>query len=502
VTEQNLCVISVDIGTSSVRACLVNDSLEIIHKSQFALCLETDLSGKAIQDAEEVLEKTLKCIKEAREWACENQLEVQGISFSNAVSSLVPLDRHLNPKGPIFTYADTRSHREARQLRDETKREIFQYTACPMHASYWLPKLLWLKKNIADLFNCHYFCTIKDLIIHRLSGKFVTDYSNAVATGLCDIRTKDWDDHLLSIAGIKKSQLPKVLPTWTIFKPGKQFQKDGNPVIVLGATDGVLSSLGAGAFEPGQVTTMIGSSGACRIASSSPLTTDKENIIWSYPLDKGIWIRGGAMNNGGLVMQWAANNFYKSNKSNLQEALELLLAQAAKVKPGSDGMIFLPYIYGERAPIWNEHARGVFFGIHADHGPSHFSRATLEGILYALYSIFVNIAADFENKDRIEVRASGGYIKSDLMLQMQADLFDVEVKIPANLEGSAIGAAALAFRAINLFSSYKEVSNRIVIKKTYKPNNDFVSIYRKGFNQFETLYSNLKSIMVEMGTEK
>ncbi len=496
--ESKKNVISVDIGTSSVRACLVNADLHILHQSQTALGLETDHTGKAIQNAKEIIQKAVGCIREIQQLASEMHATIEAISFSNAVSSLVPLNRNFEPNGPVFTYADTRSHRQAEILREDKETGRFQFTACPMHASYWLPKLLWLKQEAPELFKSDYFCTIKDLLIYRLSGQFVTDFSNAVATGLCDVRKKNWDEKLLKIAGVSHQQLPAIQPTTFVLEMhGKETGLTPIP-IVLGATDGVLSSLGAGAVRPGQVTTMIGSSGACRIACNRPLVDKAYNVIWSYPLDETLWIRGGAMNNGGLAMRWAAEIFHEHRAGDEESALDMLLAEALPIDPGAEGLVFLPYLFGERAPIWNEHARGVYFGIGSYHKKGHFSRATLEGILYALYSIYEIISNDQQGE--IEIRASGGYVRSDLMLQIQADMFGQPVHVPNNLEGSSIGAAALAFKAVGVIKKLTDVTDRIGVKKAFYPDGENHRIYIDLFARFTRLYEILKPLMEAEGS--
>jgi gluconokinase len=485
-------------GTSSVRSCIVDLSLSILHNSQNEVSLSTDFNGKAEQDPEEIIGKSINSIQDALSWAKKESFEVSAISFSNAVSSLIALDEHFNPKSPVFTYADTRAHLEADYVKKNFQSAIFRNCACPIHASYWLPKFIWLKSNYSEIFDSNYFCTLKDLLIYRLTGFFITDQSNTAATGMSNVNTKDWDDALLDIAGIKRSQLPKTKPTTYILTTTEDSLPKGIPV-VLGATDGVLSSLGAGAYQPGQVTTMIGSSGACRIAAHKPLINDDRNVIWSYPLDEDIWIRGGAMNSGGLVTQWAANCFYGKHENDKDRQMTLLNADAEKIAAGADGLLFLPYIFGERAPIWNEQARGTFFGIHHGHQREHFSRAVLEGVLHALHSIFMIIQVD--HKSLIEIRATGGYLKSPLMLQIQADMFGFPVRVPENLEGSSIGAAMLAYKALGDVHSYGEFDEHLSIKEYYSPDSENHRSYQKIQKQFDDLYKNLAPLMGSKGAQ-
>jgi len=493
-------VISVDLGTSSVRACLVNHSLEILSQTRIPVSLVTDAKGKAVQDAEDIIKAGIVCIRDTLQWAGQKGYVPSALCFSNAVASLVCLDSEFKPLRSALTYVDLRSHKQAEGLIEEYGSRYFSNTATPMHASYWLPKFLWLKDQDLDLSPCNYYCTIKDLFVYRLTGQFVIDASNAVATGMCDVGTGDWDQRLLEIADISKTQLPQIKPTTQVYDLiTKAILPEGSENdgirIVLGAIDGVLSSLGAGAFKPGQVTTMIGSSGACRIAAKAPLIDSEALQTWSYPLDEGIWICGGAMNNGGLVTQWLVENFSETRLVD-DAAYDEMFQAAASVGAGARGLIFLPYLFGERAPIYDENARGVYFGLHANHHREHFARAGLEGILFALYSIFEIIHA---SDDEIEVRATGGYLRSELMLQIQADIFGVPIQIPSNLEGSSIGAAALALKALGEISSFDEISRFIPIEKTYLPEPMNTAIYREIFDRFQALYSHLQPMFPVLG---
>lgn len=489
-------ILSVDMGTSSVRACLVSPKLKIMHQSSRNLQLITDAKGKAEMDAEKIIQKTLTCIRETFKWAETQGIPVSAISFSSASAGLVCLDAEFKPLRPLLTYADMRATKESQWLIETYGRKAFAHTAAPVHASYWLPKLLWLKHQGLLHFESLRFCTIKDLLIYRLTGKFVIDAANAAAVGMLDARKIIWDERSLEIAGIKAAQLPQILPTTTVLESQKSFldRSSGEkhtPKIVLGAMDGVLACLGVGAYRPGQMTTSLGSSGACRIATPSPQIAQADHRIWSYPLTEDLWISGGAMNNGGLVTEWLVENFSTSRESTEEAFTEMLLA-ASKIKPGADGLLFLPYLFGERAPIYNEQARGVYFGLHNRHHRGHFARAGLEGILFALYSIYDILQAS--SGKVIEIRAAGGYLQSDLMLQIQADIFGQPILIPSEHEGSVIGAAALAQKAMGIIPGFDALDEHFTIQKEFKPDHAAHSIYQDCFARYKKLYECLSPV--------
>ncbi len=483
-------VISLDMGTSSVRACLVDESLHILFQHSISVKLDTGLDGRAEQDAHEIINASLDCLAMLNQWAQARGILPLALSFSNAVASLVILDDQYQPLLPALTWADTRAAVQAQELKERLNTELYQRTACPQHASYWLPKLRWLRETNRMPAAAAYFTTLKDLLIFQLTGKFVMDASNAAATGLRNVRSGDWDDLALREAGISQTRLPLIRSTTERFEILDNFVSQraalsSKTILVLGATDGVLSSLGAGAFETGQVTSMVGSSAACRVAAETPDTSDEHQRLWSYPLTDSMWVRGGAMTNGGLVTQWFANNFY----SDQPNELEKMLADAATIPPGAGGLLFLPYLYGERAPIYDEHARGVFFGLHGSHTRAHVARAAQEGVLFSLASIYQVLSTSI-GKVR-EVRATGGYARSAFLLQLQADIFNFPVSVPANYEGSSIGAAALAFLAIGAYPDFSPVRDAIQIERVFSPNQVDAALYAARLERFKQLYTSL-----------
>jgi gluconokinase len=262
--------------------------------------------------------------------------------------------------------------------------------------------------------------------------------------------------------------------------------------------DGLLSSLGAGAFRPGQVTTTIGSSGACRVAAQMPLIGEGPLRTWSYPLDEGLWIRGGAMNNGGLVTRWLVENFSKSGSAD-DGAYRDFFEAAGAVAPGADGLLFLPYLYGERAPIYDEHARGVYFGLTAAHSRAHLARAGLEGILFALYSIYDMVRGDEATST---IRATGGYLRSELMLQIQADIFGLPIATPENLEGSVVGAAMLGMKALDVIQDYAELDHLLPTLRTFEPEEARHAVYQENYQRFKALYRAVKPLFQSDGDKK
>ena len=240
--------------------------------------------------------------------------------------------------------------------------------------------------------NTYKFLSIKSYIIQQLTGEYAIDYSLASATGLLNIQTIKWESEALAYAGITESKLPQLAPIF--HSPGelrKEYQKSlrlsPSTKIILGSSDGCMAALGAGVWGEGKATITVEDSGAVRVISKEVLRDDKHRFF-NYILSENCFVSGGPTNNGGVVFEWFAKHFGDfKNPYEIESTMENLINEASNVAVGSDGLVFLPYLLGERAPIWNANARGCYFGLNINHERKHFIRATIEGILYEIYSI-------------------------------------------------------------------------------------------------------------------
>lgn len=499
ISSPHNAILAVDLGTSSARSLLVDPYLNILASFSIPLSLEESFSGFAEQDPNAVFSAAFEVIRQAANFATQEGILVLGICFSNAVSSLLALDSGDNPLGLVMIWADSRSHRQVAALSHRAQ-QLYTRTGCPLHTSYWLPKLAWLYENQPDKFSrARRWLTIKDYVVWRLTYKFFTDFSNAAATGLLNLTTLDWDPLAIYLAKVDLDKLPQVHPT-TFSLPllPEVATKLGLPIqtpLILGAGDGALSSLGSGAVAPGQTTTMIGSSGACRTVAFQPVLSDPLARTWSYPLLNDLWVIGGAENSGGLVVEWFQSMFQNDiSGEQYSETMKL----AAQVPPGCDGLIFLPYILGERAPIWDAQARGAFIGLDSQHTRAHLARAVLEGTIYALFSIFQVLN---ENAGpSTEIRASGGYVRSDLWLQIQADMFGQPISVMEKYEGSALGAAILGLYALGKLADLQNFAKQLKIKKMISPLPRQAATYRKIIPIYALAYQQLKVIFPHLAT--
>ncbi|MES2107469.1 MAG: gluconokinase [Bacteroidota bacterium] len=483
-------VLGVDIGTGSVKAVAVSLQGQSFADFQLYYSYSSSKPGYHEQDSDLIWESFKDCLAGIVKKIGTPPLAV---SLSSAMHSLIPVDGNCKALAPMITWADNRSAGIANRLKSTDEgMAIYEATGTPLHAMSPLCKIIWIRENNPDLFDGTYkFISIKEFTWFRLFNEFKIDESCVSGTGLFNISKRDWHDEALQLAGITTQSLSQSAPTdYSNNLPGNthgfNFLTPNTPFII-GASDGCLANLGSMAIEPGIAAITIGTSGAVRVASNKPLPNRKA-MTFSYILDDTTFICGGPINNGGIALQW----WLKNNNTELSEkAYDYFFQQVASTPAGSDGLVFLPYLTGERAPIWDSESSGTFFNIKLQHTQSHFSRAVLEGICFALKDV---LGAVQQNSEPItQINISGGIVKSDTWMQTLADITNKKLVMSQTDDSSAIGAAFIAIKKISATPAYPQPN--FEAPKTFHPNPQNAEIYNKQFPIYKELYNTLKGIM-------
>lgn len=446
--------IGIDIGTGSTKAVAVDSSGKILASSQVAYPTLTPSPGTSEQVPEIIWQAFLKCIFRITSTLTETP---SCVCLSSAMHSLIPVDDTGVPLGNMITWADNRSSDIATKLKN-TKRgkKIYEETGTPVHSMSPLCKIAWLKEFNHDLFtSTKKFISIKEYIWFKLFDIYEIDYSIASATGLFDIQLLSWHTDALDFAGITAEHLSKPVNTTFVrigFKSelSASLKLNTDTPFLIGASDGCLANVGSYATEPGVAALTIGTSGAIRVAGKIP-SVNHTYMPFNYRLDEKTFISGGPINNGGVALKWYAQNLLNRVLTK-QEDYDLLLDRITTVEPGCQGLLFLPYILGERAPIWNSEACGVFFGITNTHRQEHFTRAVIEGICFSLYHIATGIEAGGQEIKQVHI--SGGFVRSRHWIQLLCNIFGKKLILVNNEDASAIGATILGMKALGIRDSY------------------------------------------------
>jgi gluconokinase len=486
-------VIGIDLGTGSAKALAVNRSglvIDTLQATYPTLCPQPDYQE---QDPEVIWKAFIKCLSGVT--GNLKQLPA-AVCLSSAMHSVIPVGKDGMPLMNMIIWADNRSAAVARRVHQSSAAEmLYEQTGTPIHAMTPLCKIKWLGENEPALFEkTAKLISMKEYVWHKLFGIYEVDYSIASATGLLDIEALVWNANALDIAGIRPDQLSTPVNANHIRTCAdtilcKELGVHSDTPFMIGASDGCLANIGSFATAPGVMALTIGTSGAVRVMSRTP-TQNFQDMTFNYRLDDTSYVCGGPINNGGLVLKWYAEKLLGTSLS-APDDYTALLATLSETGPGADGLIFLPYVWGERAPIWNSDASGVFFGIRAHNRQAHFTRAVVEGITMALYDITHGMIARGLSLKQIQV--SGGFVHSEHWLQILADIFQQKICLANAADASAIGAAFLAMKQLQLIEEYDDLKPKQV--REFFPESGTASIYKHLYGRYTALYDRVSELM-------
>lgn len=497
-------VIGVDIGTTGTKSVLFTLTGEVVSKWLIEYPLYSPTPVMAEQDPDEILQAVLKTVGQVVKQSEIQPEEILCLSFSAAMHSLIAVAADNTLLTRSITWADNRSAAWATTVKQKYQgHEIYLRTGTPIHPMSPLVKLVWLRHEQPDLFQqAAKFISIKEYVFYHLFQQYVVDYSIASATGLFNLEALQWDEAALEMAGIRADQLSQIVPTTHVLQPmvpalARLMGILPETPVVIGASDGVLSNLGVGAMSPEIVATTIGTSGAIRAVIHRPMTDPKARLF-CYALTEQHWVVGGAVNNGGIAMRWLRDQFADSEsmvaKRLGKDPYELLMLLADTVPPGANGLIFHPYLLGERSPLWDANARGSFFGLTLNHTKAHLIRAVMEGILFNLL-IVLQALQDFTGVTQ-QIQATGGFAKSELWRQMMADIFNQPITIPQQHESSCLGAAILGLYAFQQIETLNATPQMIGATHQHQPiaanaqvYQQIVPVYVRLLEQFRSEYA-------------
>jgi gluconokinase len=506
-------ILGVDIGTTSTKAVLFTTNGDTVCRYAVGYPLSSPTMGAAEQDPEEIFTAVIATVKKVMAASQIEPTQLICLSFSAAMHSLIAVDAQGKLLSKSITWADNRSAKWAQKIKQKQYgHEIYLRTGTPIHPMSPFVKLIWLRKEHPELFEqVAKFISIKEYVFFRFFHQYVIDYSIASATGLLNLNTLTWDKEALEIAGISESQLSQLVPTTHILKPiqAELARAMGIPrdtPTVIGANDGVLSNLGVGAITPGIIAVTVGTSGAVRALVDHPVS-DPQERLFCYVLTEKQWLVGGAVNNGGIALRWVRDQLTDTEVRAAQrlgkDPYDLITMLAETVTPGSEGLIFHPYLMGERSPLWDANARGSFFGLSLNHTKAHLVRAVLEGIVFNL-SLVLQALEDFTGKAE-RIQATGGFARSHLWRQLMADIFERDVTVPQQYESSCLGAAVLGLYALQEISSLSVISE--MIGETYRHQpiaanvatyKKIIPIYTRLLHSFQGEYASIAKLQAEL----
>lgn len=480
-------IIGMDVGTTATKGVLYDENGKVVFSASKGYPLIQTKIGQAEENPKVIFDAVQEVIFALTQKA---DGEIAAISWSSQMHSLIGLDKDNNLLTNSITWADNCAKNVVQDAKKSgLARKIYQKTGMPMHPMAPIYKMLWLKDNEPELFNqVKKWIGIKEYLIFRLTGKLIIDTTMAAGTGMLDLKTLTWDQELLDTLNVKQEQLPEIAQPTEIVAPIKEeyVQKlgiDSDTKIVLGASDGYLSTIGVNAIDSDHFALNVGTSGAVRTIVDQP-KIDQNASYFCYPVDKKHYLLGGPVNNGGIVFNWARQTLFDAGETP-QDYLDV--AQSAPA--GSRNLIFLPYLGGERAPIWDANARGSFVGLTRMHQKPEMARAVIEGIIFNLYDAAFSLIKN--TKKPVAINATGGFLKSDFVRQLCADIFNVPIVTMKEQQSGTLAAMFLARQALGINQDLSEIEQFAQEDKVYFPNPKEAVIYQNMF----PLYCELKNAL-------
>ena len=475
-------LLGIDIGTSACKVAVFDEEGKVLAQSNQPYRVYYPQSGWVEQNAEEWWQAICEGIREVLSQEGVSAEEIKGIGVDGQSWSAIPIDKEGRVLHNSPIWMDTR----ARQICDRVKKDIgedaiFNVAGNDFLPSYTTPKILWFKEERPDIYkNTYKVLQSNSFIVMKLTGVLSQDYSQSYGIHFFDMEKLKYDEELAGKMGIPLDVMPKLYAcdevVGVVTKQAAELTglKEGTPV-VAGGLDAACGTLGAGVYKPGQTQEQGGQAGGMSICTDEVLAHKK--LILSPHVVPGMWLLQGGTVGGGGTLKWFRQEFGKDL------SFDDLTMEASKVPAGADGVLFLPYMAGERSPIWNPDAKGVFYGLSFDKTRGHMIRAVLEGVAYSLEH---NLRTAAETGIQIDVlNAMGGASNSLLWTQIKADVTGKTIQVPTSDTATTLGAAILAGIGSGVYKDYDEAVKRtIVITRTQEPNPENRKVYEEAMEHY------------------
>ena len=478
--------VGIDLGTSSVKTLLLNSDGEIVSSVTKEYPLYFPHNGWSEQNPEDWYNQTIASLKELLEGIKGEY--VRSFSFSGQMHGLIMLDENDEVIRPALLWNDSRSKSQTDKL-NEGKDFLLDNTANIAFAGFTLPKLLWVKENEPENYaKINKIMLPKDYVAYRLSDSFCTDVSDASGTLYFDVEKRCWSQNILKEYGIKEEWLPKVLESdecaGTLKNELAEMLGLDDVKIVIGAGDNAAAAIGTGTVKDGDCNISLGTSGTI-FTVSDKFSLDRESAIHSFCSASRNYHQMACMLSAAVCCNWWVEKILRDNYDKVLSKEERL---------GENEVLFLPYLMGERSPLNDTDIRGMFYGMSLDTDKDDMSLAVLEGVAFALrhsIDIIRNMGIDIKKSN-----VCGGGTKNKLWLKIIANVLGIELCIPENQEGAALGAALLAAKGVLSSAEYKELENKVyAISETVTPEMALTEKYEKKYLLWRKLYPALKEII-------
>ena len=496
-------LLGIDIGNSACKVAVFDKDGHVAASVTEDYPVYYPHTGWAEQNPDDWWEGVAKGIRKLMDSPDVSPEEIAGVGVDGQSWSAVAVDKEGKVLCPTPIWMDTRSNDICQEMTAKIGAErIFAVDGNPLQPMYTTPKVLWYERTMPELYGrIDKILQCNGFIVYRLTGAVTQDLSQGYGWHCFDMRRGCWNLEMAAELGIPERFLPEitacdaVVGHVTAQAAAQCGLLEGTPV-VAGGLDACCGTLGVGVSEPGETQEQGGQAGGMSICMDQYHADPR--LILGYHVVPGRWLLQGGTTGGGGAMRWFESEFGGEERLMKEQlgmsSLDQMNQAAAKVPAGSEGLVFLPYMSGERTPIWDAEAKGVFYGIDFTKKKGHFVRALMEGVAYALrhnLEVAGNAGAEVQ-----VLKAMGGSANSLLWTQIKADITGKKIEVPASDTATTWGACMLAGVGVGLFPSYKEVIGRtIATRRVHEPGTADLEAYEKGYQTYRALYENLKDLM-------
>jgi xylulokinase len=493
-------LLGIDVGTGGTRAILINEQGKVTHSATAEhIPFQSPRTGWAEQDPQDWWRAAGSAVKQVLSVSDVKADEVGCIGLTGQMHGAVLLDDSHRVLRPSIIWCDQRSDEECKQITQKLgAARLIELTCNPALTGFTLPKLLWVKQNEPDLWKRAGSVLLpKDYVRLRMTGDRATDVADASGTLLFDVTGRRWSEQMLEASGVDGRWLPQVFEspevTGTVSVQGAEATglRVGTPV-VAGAGDQAAGAVGMGIVKPGAVSATIGTSGVVFAATDRPALDPGGRVHTFCHAVPGRWHVMGVTQAAGLSLRWFRDQFGAGTDDG-RDPYDRLSEEASTVAPGADGVLWAPYLMGERTPHLDPHARAALVGLAANHTRAHVVRAIFEGVAFSLkdsFEIFAEMKVPVTT-----IRLGGGGARSQLWRQIQADVYHNEVEVVEAEEGAAYGAALLAGVGCGVWSSVDAACEAVVkVASRTQPKQNAEKVLASRYRSFRALYPALRTI--------
>lgn len=500
-------LLGIDVGTSACKIAIFDRNGTVLETATGEYEVYYPQTGWAEQDPDEwwrVICSTMKYIFSKSQIKPE---EIAGIGIDGQSWSAIAVDK----EGSVLTntpiWMDTRADDICRELNEKVgEKRIFEVAGNSLQPSYSTAKIIWYQRNMPQVYDKIFkVLQSNSYIAYKLTGQMTQDISQGYGLHCFDMHTGTWDEAMCEALGIPVQILPDIHPCHEVIgkvtkaAAAQSGLAEGTPV-AAGGLDAACGTLGAGVIHAGETQEQGGQAGGMSICIDSYKADPR--LILSCHVVPGKWLLQGGTTGGGGAMRWLEKEFgafeREEGKRTGKSSLDLFNEAAGSVPPGCDGLIFLPYMAGERSPLWNPYAKGVYYGMDFGKTKGHFIRAAMEGVAMSLRH---NLEVAAEAGASVDVlRAMGGSANSLLWTQIKSDVTGKPVIVPSSDTATTLGAAILAGVGVGIYEDFEEAVKLTVENKRYHvPNQADNKIYDRNYRKYLSLYEHLKDMMVQEG---